>query len=110
MSDFTAAAARVSSRHGSARTEPSKHDKSSTRAQILTASGLESIMKRRLCRTEPISTYLERHRECLERHRMERGRSRIVGDDRSDVTRLPLRNLWSGSSGTMPFERRADDE
>jgi hypothetical protein len=98
MASFTAGRLWPASNDGSARAEALKGDKSPTKHQI---PNMEArVMKRTALRAEPISTHLERHRDCLNRCRTERGLAAAAEGDRGDEWEL----------APLPFQRRNDED
>jgi hypothetical protein len=61
-------------------------------------------------RTEPVSMHLERHRDCLERHRRKRADPRAAIGDAICWPDLPWLNGHAGPVGALPFERPDDED
>jgi hypothetical protein len=60
-------------------------------------------MRRTAPRAEPISIHLERHRDCLERHRKDRGEAEVSA---SGPASLDSRAEYHA----LPFERTDDED
>ena len=84
-------------------TEALKGDKSYAEALVKHQADPEATaMKRTSSRAEPISIHLERHRDCLERHRKDRGETEVSASD-------PAPFDSGAGHHALPFER-IDDE
>jgi hypothetical protein len=67
-------------------------------------------MKRAMLRTEPVSTHLQRHRDCLKRRRAERRGPSAAAGDRDNVPEWSAL-AWPGRRrATLPFGRHDDGE
>jgi hypothetical protein len=65
-------------------------------------SDLEAAaMKRTSSRAEPVSIHLERHRDCLERHRKDRGEAEVFASG-------PV--PFDSRHHALPFERMDDED
>ena len=60
-------------------------------------------MKRTASRAEPISIHLERHRDCLERHRKDRAEAEISASD-------PALFDSRAEYHALPFEQTDDED